>query len=136
MNVAITPALLEGTLRVPASKSMAHRMLICAALAEGTSVIHGVDNSQDITATMGALAALGASFRTEGKTVTVCGIGGKAASAAAEMDCCESGSTLRFLIPVAAALGVETTFLGRGRLPQRPVTAYLRELPKNGVTFD
>ena len=85
---------------------------------------------------MGALAALGASFRTEGKTVTVCGIGGKAASAAAEMDCCESGSTLRFLIPVAAALGVETTFLGRGRLPQRPVTAYLRELPKNGVTFD
>ena len=136
MNVAITPALLEGTLRVPASKSMAHRMLICAALAEGTSVIHGVDNSQDITATMGALAALGASFRTEGKTVTVCGIGGKAASAAAEMDCCESGSTLRFLIPVAAALGVETTFRGRGRLPQRPVTAYLRELPKNGVTFD
>ena len=113
MNIAITPALLEGTLRVPASKSMAHRMLICAALADGTSVIHGVDNSQDITATMGALAALGASFRTEGKTVTVCGIGGKAASAAAEMDCCESGSTLRFLIPVAAALGVETTSLRR-----------------------
>ena len=77
----------------------------------------------------------GASFRQEGSTITVTGVG-NARPQAAVADCCESGSTLRFLIPVAAALGIHTTFFGQGRLPQRPITAYLRELTKKGITFD
>lgn len=116
MNILITPSRLHGTVRIPASKSMAHRLLICAALAEGTSVISGVDMSRDITATMDVLSAFGASFRQEGSTITVTGVG-NARPQAAVADCCESGSTLRFLIPVAAALGIHTTFFGRGRLP-------------------
>ncbi|MGN1402785.1 MAG: 3-phosphoshikimate 1-carboxyvinyltransferase [Ruminococcus sp.] len=135
MNVEITPSKLHGTVRIPASKSVAHRMLICAALAEGTSVISGVDISRDITATMEVLTAFGAAFSQDGSTITVTGVGGRAAAKEAIADCCESGSTLRFLIPVAAALGIHTTFFGQGRLPQRPITAYLRELPPKGITF-
>lgn len=112
MNILITPSRLHGTVRIPASKSMAHRLLICAALAEGTSVISGVDMSRDITATMDVLSAFGASFRQEGSTITVTGVG-NARPQAAVADCCESGSTLRFLIPVAAALGIHATFSDR-----------------------
>lgn len=136
MNIQVEPRILSGTVSIPASKSMTHRMLICAALAEGTSVIEKVSFSKDITATMEALSALGAVFHTDGSTVTVTGIGGTTTVKAAEIDCCESGSTLRFLIPVAAALGVTATFHGQGRLPQRPITAYVRELSNNGITFD
>lgn len=85
---------------------------------------------------MEALRALGADFAVEGERVTVTGIGGKKPNTAAVVDCCESGSTLRFLIPVAAALGANATFYGQGRLPQRPITTYIRELSKNGITFD
>ena len=136
MNIQVEPRTLSGTVSIPASKSMTHRMLICAALAEGTSVIEHVSFSKDITATMEALSALGADFETNGSTVTVTGINQVATTQTAEMNCCESGSTLRFLIPVAAALGVHATFHGQGRLPQRPITAYVRELSKNGITFD
>lgn len=135
MNVEITPSKLCGTVRIPASKSVAHRMLICAALAEGTSVISGVDISRDITATMEVLTAFGAAFMQNGSTITVVGRSGKPIPETAAADCCESGSTLRFLIPVAAALGIRTTFFGQGRLPQRPITAYLRELSPKGITF-
>ena len=135
MNILISPEKLHGTVRIPASKSMAHRLLICAALAEGTSVVSGVDMSRDITATMDVLSAFGASFRQDGSTITVTGVG-KTRPQAAVADCCESGSTLRFLIPVAAALGVHTTFFGQGRLPHRPITAYLRELTKKGIAFE
>lgn len=136
MNIQVEPRTLSGTVSIPASKSMTHRMLICAALAEGTSVIEHVSFSKDITATMEALSALGADFETNGSTITVTGIHQVATTQTAEMNCCESGSTLRFLIPVAAALGVHATFHGQGRLPQRPITAYVRELSKNGITFD
>ena len=118
MNILITPSRLHGTVRIPASKSMAHRLLICAALAEGTSVISGVDMSRDITATMDVLSAFGASFRQEGSTITVTGVG-NARPQAAVADCCESGSTLRFLIPVAAALGIHLSLIHISE-PTRP----------------
>ena len=104
MNIQVEPRTLSGTVSIPASKSMTHRMLICAALAEGTSVIEHVSFSKDITATMEALSALGADFETNGSTITVTGINQVATTQTAEMNCCESGSTLRFLIPVAAAM--------------------------------
>ena len=74
MNIQVEPRTLSGTVSIPASKSMTHRMLICAALAEGTSVIEHVSFSKDITATMEALSALGADFETNGSTITVTGI--------------------------------------------------------------
>ena len=134
MDIRIEPRRLSGTVRVPSSKSMAHRAIICAALADGSSAIRGVSFSKDIYATLGVMTALGAFCQTKGDTIAMRGIAYPAASAVA--DCCESGSTLRFLIPVAAALGVTTEFRGQGRLPQRPITPYLREMTKNGVTFN
>ncbi len=136
MNITVSPSKLHGTVRVPSSKSVAHRMLICAALAESTSVISGVDISRDILATMEVLTAFGARFDRDGSTITVTGCNGQPVPEKAVADCCESGSTLRFLIPVAAALGIATEFRGEGRLPQRPITAYLRELQPKGIAFD
>jgi 3-phosphoshikimate 1-carboxyvinyltransferase len=109
-------------------------MLIAAALAEGTSVIDRLYPSVDILTTVDAMRQLGAEITVEGERAVVKGI--VKAPEKAVIDCCESGSTLRFLIPVACALGVQTTFLGQGKLPQRPITPYLDELPKHGVKFD
>ena len=133
MDLRITPHPLSGTVHVPASKSMAHRAIICAALSGGISYITGVTFSKDIHATLSVMESLGAHYQIEGDGIAVSGIGTPSAEATA--DCCESGSTLRFLIPVAAALGTKTTFLGQGRLPERPITPYLRELPQKGITF-
>ncbi len=133
MNIQIQPHKLMGTVSVPSSKSMAHRMLICAALSKGVSQISGISFSKDIEATIAVMQALGAEFSRNGDTVSVTGIQKRPEKALA--DCCESGSTLRFLIPVAAALGAETTFTGQGRLPQRPITPYLRELSQKGIDF-
>ena len=134
MDLVISPGRLSGSVFVPASNSMAHRAIICAALADGVSRVRGVSFSRDIEATLSVMQALGAAYTVSGDAITVTGITAPAREAAA--DCCESGSTLRFLIPVAAALGTKTTFLGQGRLPERPITPYLREMPPKGVTFD
>jgi len=134
MNIQIQPHKLMGTVKIPSSKSIAHRMLICAALSKGTSEISGISFSKDIEATISVMKALGAEFSVHEDTVSVTGLKERPKTALA--DCCESGSTLRFLIPVAAALGAETTFTGQGRLPQRPITPYLRELSQKGITFD
>ena len=134
MDIKITPSSLSGAVEIPASKSCAHRSLICAALADGVSVLSGVTMSKDIEATISAVTALGASVEVNGDIVTVKGI--SSPSAKADIDCNESGSTLRFIIPVAAALGAESTFFGRGRLPERPIDIYVRELGKNGIKFD
>lgn len=134
MNLRLDPHKLTGTVCVPASKSMAHRAIICAALAGGISYISGMSFSKDIEATLSVMTALGAHFSINGDEIAVSGI--HTPSGTAKADCCESGSTLRFLIPVAAALGVETTFYGQGRLPQRPITPYIREMSHKGVQFD
>lgn len=133
MHITVEPAVLKGNVHIPSSKSMTHRALICAALADGTSVIDGVDFSRDIMATIDALRALGAIIRIKENTVTVRGIAVPCLNAT--INCYESGSTLRFMIPIAAALGSETIFLGEGRLPERPITAYIRELSKKGIKF-
>lgn len=135
-NVQITPNLLNGKVSAPPSKSVAHRLLICAALASGTSTIRGLEMSKDIIATIEALSALGAQIETSGSTATVHGISCNSVAKNAEINCNESGSTLRFLIPIASALGADSTFLGKGKLPERPITPYLSELTKNGVTFE
>lgn len=134
MVVTIKPQKIKGEVSVPPSKSVAHRLVIAAALSKGTSRVSNLSFSKDITATINAMRALGAQIDTDGDTAVIKGI--EKAPEKAVIDCCESGSTLRFLIPVACALGVETTFLGQGKLPQRPITPYLEELPKHGAQFD
>lgn len=134
MDITITPAKLHGNVQIPSSKSISHRALICAALAKGKSTVKNISMSEDISATINTLSALGAQFETAGNDVSVSGISVPASSAV--LDCCESGSTLRFMIPVACALGTDAEFNGKGRLPQRPITIYTRELSKNGISFE
>ena len=141
MDIRISPSVLSGTVEIPSSKSCAHRAIICAALSSDSkpSVLSGISFSKDIEATLGAMEAFGAKWELTDKengTVTVYGIGSQRVSGKLTVDCNESGSTLRFVIPIAAALGYDTEFLGRGRLPQRPIDIYTRELGRNGITFD
>ena len=134
MNITVFPKKLSGQVTVPPSKSVAHRMVIAAALSNGVSEITNLYPSVDILATMDCMRALGAKIDFDGDKAVIEGI--KDIPESAVLDCCESGSTLRFLIPVACALGVDTKFIGRGRLPQRPITPYLEEFPKHGVSFE
>ena len=134
MDIKIYPSKLIGTVNAPSSKSYSHRMIIAAALADGISEISNVTDSNDITVTSQAMEALGANVLSDGGTYTVRGI--KTPAAKADIDCGESGSTLRFIIPVAAALGTTATLNGHAKLPQRPITPYTREFPKKGVTFE
>ena len=141
MNIRISPSVLNGAVEIPSSKSCAHRAIICAALSSDSepSVLSGISFSKDIEATLGAMEAFGAKWELTDKesgTVTVYGIGSERVSGKRNVDCNESGSTLRFVIPIAAALGYDTEFIGRGRLPQRPIDIYTRELGRNGISFD
>ena len=134
MDIKITPNKLRGEVTVPPSKSVAHRMIIAAALADGTSTISNLYPSVDILATMDCMRALGAKIDFEGDTAVIEGI--RNIPDKAVLDCHESGSTMRFLIPVACALGVNAEFIGTGKLPERPITPFVEEFPKHGITFD
>ena len=139
MNVTVQPGALSGEIQAPSSKSEAHRLLICAAFAPGTTDIDCTTTSQDIDATIGCLSALGARVaRTQGG-FRVRPVPGSAASdnlpepvRGALLDCGESGSTLRFLLPVVAALGCDARLTGHGRLPQRPLSPLYEELVAHG----
>ncbi len=124
MTVKIIPSPLCGRVNVPPSKSAAHRALICAALSEGTSRVEPYCTSKDIKATVSCLKALGMNIDEDKNGYTV----GRGETLKGSMlDFCESGSTARFLMPVAAALGANCTMTGQGRLPLRPM-ADLTEL--------
>lgn len=136
MNITITPRLLSGTITPPPSKSQAHRLLIAAALGQGDSVITNVSLSQDITATLSCMEALGAKVRwLDETTVVLTGIGGVKQRDIPHMDCGESGSTLRFLIPVALAVAGGGEFQGRGRLMQRPQEPYFELFREKGIQY-
>ena len=134
MNIVITPGALSGAVRVPASKSAAHRLLICAALADGPTRIAISALNRDIEATADCLRALGAGIEATAGGLAVSPIAGIPDNPL--LDCGESGSTLRFLLPVAAALGAGITFTGRGRLPQRPNAPLVEALRKHGAKID
>lgn len=137
MNAKIIPTRLQGIVNAPSSKSLSHRYVIAAALSDGVSVIRNVTDSKDISATVDAMTALGAEISKNGSELTVKGIfSGESRPVSADIDCCESGSTLRFIIPIAAALGTASVFRGRGKLPERPITPYVREFAGKDVTFD
>lgn len=133
MDIRLTPSKLNGKIAAISSKSDAHRILIAAALSDKPTVIYCNSTSDDIKATENCLKALGAKIKTADGKIEVEPI--KAPMKKAELDCGESGSTLRFLLPVAGALGVEATLTGHGRLPSRPVTPLRREMENYGVEF-
>ncbi len=124
---------LNGTVSLPPSKSVAHRAIICAALSKGISTVKPIDLSNDITATIECMKKLGAKITLVGDTLTVDGSRTFSAENTV-LDCGESGSTLRFLIPVAAAGGVSAEFIGHGKLPRRPINIYTERLPEKGVS--
>ena len=132
MIAVVRPSALQGTVHAPSSKSCAHRLLIAAALSDAPCEIRLNADSEDIRATARCLRALGAAVtRTDaGYQVTPPDAYRRAAC---ELDCGESGSTLRFLMPVAAALGVPARFTGHGRLPERPNRALTDALRVHGA---
>ena len=184
MRVRIEKGRACGVVEAPPSKSMAHRLLICAGLAGGRSVIHGIAASEDVLATLDCLAALGVRCEVEKDTVTVygnkfhksedasafesdchfgsdccllsggqsgsdgcsaSGSGGTAPNDALEkytdtvekriLSCRESGSTLRFFLPICLAIGGKSVFKGKGRLPERPQDVYRKICEEQGISF-
>lgn len=135
MRAELTGAWRGGRVAAPPSKSMAHRALVCAALAQGESRIENIAHSRDIDATAGALRAFGAHISFAGGTALVRGTGGRLCTPQGPVWCCESGSTLRFLIPLGAMCGAPVQFSCEGRLPRRPQTVYERLFREKGVAF-
>ncbi len=134
MDREIIPESLSGTLTAPISKSSVHRLLICAAMADGpTEILYRGAVSDDIIATAGCLEGLGATVSMSESGTTVTPIDRSAPPKDVLLDCMESGSTLRFLIPVAAALGGTRRFKLRGRLPERPLSPLKEELERHGA---
>ena len=131
-DVKFSPFVPNGTVNVPPSKSDVHRAIICAAMANGVSRISPVALSNDIKATIGCIKALGADAVLENNVLTVDGTN-MYKNKTALLDCGESGSTLRFFIPIAAVGNINATFVGKGKLPQRPIGIFTEALPKAGT---
>lgn len=139
MDVRLFPAKLHGAVTPPPSKSQAHRLLLAAGLSSGQSTIRGITHSQDMEATMACLRALGANVERTGDVVTVTGVFAHGAPQFAQLpvlDCCESGSTLRFFIPVALAVAGGGIFTGRGRLLERPQQPYFDLFAEKGISYE
>lgn len=140
MNLKLTPTKLKGAVTPPPSKSYAHRALIAAALAGGISTLHNLAFSQDITATLNCMTAMGTG--TEQLTsdcVRIHGLGHSIPQSGGHLpcfDCGESGSTLRFLIPIALAVVGGGQFTGRGRLMQRPQKPYFDLFDEKGIFYE
>lgn len=130
MDITILPRKLSGQIRAIPSKSQAHRLLICAAFADNATTLICPNTNRDIEATVDCLNALGADIRrTEsGYAIKPIAVIPKTAT----LNCCESGSTLRFLLPIVGALGVDATFQMAGRLPQRPLSPLWEEMERMG----
>ncbi|MBR5237058.1 MAG: 3-phosphoshikimate 1-carboxyvinyltransferase [Clostridia bacterium] len=134
MKQIITPGHLAGTVCVPPSKSQAHRAVIAAALAGGGSQIENLVLSQDISATMQAMSCFAALSFADG--VMTAQKGAPVLEEELTFDCNESGSTIRFLIPLALTLGKKVHFTGRGRLLERPLDPYFDICDTFGITYE
>lgn len=133
MDITLFPTPLRGEITPIPSKSQAHRLLILAALADSPTELLCAETNRDIEATADCLNALGADIRRTDTGYVVHPV--RALPEKAVLNCCESGSTLRFLLPVAGALGVDATFLLEGRLPQRPLSPMWEEMERMGCTL-
>ena len=133
MNIRLKPCRFCGEVTAISSKSDAHRLLIASALGDRPTFIRCNARSADITATVNCLNSLGADIKFVDGGISVKPIKEKRKSAV--LDCNESGSTIRFLLPVAASLGTNTEFTGGGRLPERPLSPLREQMEAHGVVF-
>ena len=133
MDICITPKKLYGNINAIPSKSQAHRMLICAAFSDRSTTLICPETNRDIEATANCLTALGAGITWLSNGYRVKPI--EEVPFRASLPCQDSGSTLRFLLPIAGALGVDTVFQMTGRLPQRPLTPLWEEMERMGCTL-
>ena len=133
MKATFFPSVARGEVCAPPSKSVAHRLLVACALSDGQSVIRGISQSEDMLATLSCVRALGAKAKTEGSVAYIQSCK-KAPLENAVFDCNESGSTLRFFLPIVLALGAKNcTFKGTARLIQRGIGVYDEVFAQNGV---
>lgn len=140
-NIDIKPSLLKGEIKIPPSKSMSHRAIICASLAEGESLIENIILSDDIIATSEAMKSFGIEIkRSEVDEYGICSLYIKRREKLEllnnEIDCKESGSTLRFLIPMAGLLEERVTYTGRGKLVERPLDTYYEIFKEQGISYE
>jgi 3-phosphoshikimate 1-carboxyvinyltransferase len=128
---------LKGIVKVPPSKSMAHRAIICAALGSGISIIENIDYSDDINATIDGMISLGAYIEKDEDRLTIRGAFDREAkrNTVRTIDCNESGSTLRFLVPVSLLFDGMTKFVGRGNLGKRPLDTYYNIFKDQGISY-
>ena len=133
MDVTIFPRQLRGFITAIPSKSQAHRLLICAAFADRQTFLSCPETNRDIDATAQCLNALGAEIIRKGHGFLVKPM--QNVPKTALLPCQDSGSTLRFLLPVAGALGCDATFLMTGRLPQRPLSPLWEEMERMGCSL-
>nr|WP_317399061.1 3-phosphoshikimate 1-carboxyvinyltransferase [uncultured Gemmiger sp.] len=137
MDAILHASRLSGTANVPPSKSAAHRAVLCAALAGGTSRIDNIEYSDDIRATLGAVCQLGARVEQEEHAVVIKGIGSDGfPTVTRPVFCNESGSTLRFLIPLFSLTAQKIRFTGAGRLMDRPQEVYRMLFNRQGLRFE
>ena len=134
MDMTFFPAPLKGTVAAPASKSEAHRRMICAGLTKGATTLTGFMNSADMAATARCLKALGAKVAQEEDSLIVTGYAKKVTKLPV-LDCGESGSTLRFFVPIALAMTKGGVFRMHGRLGQRPMDVYRDLFVPRGVRW-
>lgn len=134
----IKKSTLNGVVQAPSSKSFAHRIMICCALSRSKCTIKNVSKSDDMDATIGCLTALGVNITKQGSTIYMDSTNFVKNNSKEHftLDCKESGTTLRIMIPICCALGLNVTFIGSGRLPQRPLDEYLTLLPKHGIKIE
>lgn len=135
MKVTVFPSIAKGTIKAQPSKSAAHRLIIAAALAKGRSVIGNVVLSDDIKATLNGIRAFGADCSVSENTVTITSEG-FCPIPESIVDCHESGSTLRFLLPLAMTAGVPINFVGKERLMARPLLEYEKICKQDGIKFE
>lgn len=134
MKAIFNPCVLKGSINAPSSKSMAHRFLIGASLSKEKSVISGIDFNEDILATIDCLVSLGAEVHIEDDTVTINPQNFMKSSAI--LECRESGSTLRFFVPLALCMGKEIILKGSDRLFERPLDVYEKLCSDNDFQFE
>lgn len=135
MIAEIDKCTLSGSVQSPTSKSMAHRLLICAALSKGESLIQNVTFSDDIYATMDCLEKFGAKFQVMGSSVKVSGMESTFLNEEKYFHCKESGSTMRFIIPLILLSDIKQHLSGEGRLMQRPQSVYEEICKNQNLTF-
>ena len=136
MDITVCPGGLRGSVTPPASKSQAHRLIIAAALSDGVCRLKNMAMSEDIAATLGCMRTLDADASRDGSIIRGAAlVDGHEVPVSEIMDCGESGSTLRFLIPVALALKGEGKFTGRGRLLERPQQPYIDLFREKGIVW-